>query len=70
MTKRKPRSPAEVAVSAATEYTDHHGILQLFGLRRSTAYPLANEGLIKSISLAEDGEKRGKRLFSVPSIRL
>jgi hypothetical protein len=57
-----------VAVSAATEWTDYHGVLELFGLRRSTAYHLDSEGLIKSVSLAEHGEKRGKRLFHVPSI--
>ena len=65
----KPRSPSEVAVSAATEFTDYHGVLELFGLRRTTAYHLSNEGLIKSVSLAEGGEKRGKRLFHVESIR-
>jgi hypothetical protein len=70
MTKKtKSRSPSEVSVSAATEYTDFRGVLELFGLRRSTAYHLDNEGLIKSVSLAEHGEKRGKRLFHVPSIR-
>jgi hypothetical protein len=68
-TKTKPRSPSEVAVSSATEWTDFRGVLELFGLRRSTAYHLDNEGLIKSVSLAEHGEKRGKRLFHVPSIR-
>jgi hypothetical protein len=68
-TKAKSRSPSEVSVSAATEWTDFHGVLELFGLRRSTAYHLENEGLIKSVSLAEHGEKRGKRLFHVPSIR-
>jgi len=68
-TKAKPRSPSEVSVSAATEWTDFHGVLELFGLRRSTAYHLDAEGLIKSVSLAEHGEKRGKRLFHVPSIR-
>ena len=65
----KSKSPSKVSVSAATEYTDYHGVLELFGLRRSTAYHLDNEGLIKSVSLAEHGEKRGKRLFHVPSIR-
>lgn len=65
----KPRSPSSVVVSAATEWTDYHGVHLLFGLRRSTAYHLDNQGLIKSVSLAEHGEKRGKRLFHVPSIR-
>jgi hypothetical protein len=68
-TKAKSRSPSEVSVSAATEWTDFRGVLELFGLRRSTAYHLDNEGLIKSVSLAEHGEKRGKRPFHVPSIR-
>jgi len=67
--KTKPRSPSEVSVSPVTEYTDFHGVLQLFGLRRSTANHLANEGFIRSISLAEGGEKRGKRLFHCESIR-
>jgi hypothetical protein len=67
--RRKPRSPAEVSVGPETEYTDYHGILKLFGLRRSTAYHLGNEGLITSVSLKEAGEKKGKRLFFVPSIR-
>ena len=68
-TKAKPRSPSEVSVSAATEWTDFHGVLELFGLRRSTAYHLDAEGLIKSVSLAEHGEKRGKRLWDVDSLR-
>ena len=66
---KKPRSRSEVAVSDATEWTDYHGILLLFGLRRSTAYHLSNEGLIKSVSLREENENRGKRLFHVASIR-
>jgi hypothetical protein len=69
MTESKPRSPSGVAVSAATEWTDFHGVLLLFGLRRSTAYHLSNEGLIRSVSLRHANEKRGKRLFHVPSIR-
>jgi len=65
----KPRSPSGVIAGPATEWTDYLGVHLLFGLRRSTAYHLDNQGLIKSVSLAEDGEKRGKRLFHVPSIR-
>jgi hypothetical protein len=67
MTKSKPRSPAGVAVSTSTEFTDYHGILELFGLRRTTAISLVNKGLIRSISLGE--ERRGKRLFHVESVR-
>jgi hypothetical protein len=58
-----------VAVSPNTEFTDHHGVLELFGVRRSLLYHLDAEGLIASVSLKENGEKRGKRLYSVPSIR-
>jgi hypothetical protein len=66
---RKRRSPSGVIAGPATEWTDYLGVHLLFGLRRSTAYHLDKEGLIKSVSLAEHGEKRGKRLFHVPSIR-
>ena len=70
--KRRPRKPAAVRVSESTVFTDYHGILELFGLRRSTAYHLVDtvpELKKASISLKEKGEKRGKRLFHVPSIR-
>lgn len=58
-----------VLVGPLTEWTDYLGVHLLFGLRRSTAYHLSNEGLIRSVSLKEEGERRGKRLFYVPSIR-
>jgi hypothetical protein len=61
-----------VVVGPATEWTDYHGILELFGLRRSTAYHLVNnEPALKgaSISLKSEHEVRGKRLFNVPKIR-
>ena len=56
-------------VSPVTEWTDFHGVNELFGLLRSTAYHLYGEGLIESVSLKQPGEKRGKRLFNVASIR-
>jgi hypothetical protein len=67
--KRKPRRPAVVRVSPVTEWTDFHGLLELFGIRRSTAYHLVEEGVLKSISLKHGDEKRGKRLFHVPTAR-
>jgi hypothetical protein len=67
--KKKPRAPSEVSVGPLTEWTDYLGIQLMFGLRRSTAYHLSDKGLIKSISLKHGDEKRGKRLFHVPSIR-
>jgi hypothetical protein len=71
-TRRKKRSPAAVLVGPTSEFTDFHGLLLLFGLRRSTAYHLVNtEPALKgaSISLRGEHESRGKRLFSVPLFR-
>jgi hypothetical protein len=67
--RKRPRAPATVLVGPATEFTDFHGLNHLFGIRRSTAYHLVQEGAIKSVSLKNDGEKRGKRLFDVASVR-
>jgi hypothetical protein len=67
--KRKPRGPAVVRVSQVTEWTDFHGLLELFGIRRSLAYHLVEQGVFKSISLKDKGETRGKRLFHVPTAR-
>jgi hypothetical protein len=69
---KKPRSPATVLVSPLTEWTDFHGMLMLFGVRRSTLYHLVDtEPELKdaSISLKGKDEKRGKRLFNVPKFR-
>jgi hypothetical protein len=70
-TRKKPRAPSVVMVSPFTEFTDFHGLLVLFGLRRSLAYHLINnEPELKgaSISLKGKGE-RGKRLFNVARFR-
>jgi hypothetical protein len=67
--KRKKREAATVRVGPNSEWTDYLGFQELFGIRRSLAYHLAQIGAIKSISLRESGEKRGKRLFHVPSAR-
>lgn len=70
-TNKKRRSTA-TKVCPTTEWTDFHGILLLFGLRRSTAYHLVNsEPALKgaSISLKGADEIRGKRLFNVAKFR-
>jgi hypothetical protein len=71
MTKllEKKKRPTSVVVGPNTETTDYHGVQELFGIRRGLAYHLWEIGAIKSISLKEPGERRGKRLFVVPSIR-
>jgi len=68
----KKRRRTATKVCPTTEWTDFHGILLLFGLRRSTAYHLVNsEPALKgaSISLKGADEIRGKRLFNVVKFR-
>jgi len=59
-------------VSAAgqdPEFLDARGVEGRFSIRRSLLYELHNGGHIKSVSLRRRGQSRGKRLFSVDSIR-
>jgi len=67
--KTKKQRPTSVLVSANSETTDYLGVQELFGIRRGLAYHLSETGQIESISLKEEGEARGKRLFVVESIR-
>jgi hypothetical protein len=75
-TKRKKNGkgsrPTTVKVSAVTEWTDFHGILLLFGIRRSLAYHLVkSEPALRgaSVNIKGKDEMRGKRLFNVPKFR-
>ena len=71
MTKlpEKKKRQTSVVVGPNTETTDYLGVQELFGIRRALAYHLYETGAIKSFSLKQPGEKRGKRLFDVASIR-
>ena len=51
------------------EFLDAVGVQARFSIRRSLLYELHNGGHIKSVSLRRRGQSRGKRLFSVDSIR-
>jgi hypothetical protein len=42
---------------------------QMFGISRTAAYDLINDGLIKSVSLRRKGRARGRRLYDVASVR-
>jgi hypothetical protein len=57
------------AVQGPAEFADAHTLRSLFGIGRSLAYQLNNEGLIRSVSLRRRGNIRGKRLFNVASVR-
>jgi hypothetical protein len=54
---------------AAAEFCDSGGAFLRFGLRRSLLYDLYKLGLIKGVSLRRRGTARGKRLWSIDSIR-
>ena len=58
-----------VAKEAEAEFVDAEGLRRLFGVRRSLAYTLLAEGRIRGVSLRRPGTCRGKRLFSVQSVR-
>lgn len=51
------------------EFVDCDGLRQGFGIKRSLAYELLRVGAIKGVSLRRRGQVRGKRLFSVDSVR-
>ena len=53
----------------APEFVDCKGLEAGWGIKRSLAYQLLNDGKIQGVSLRRRGAIRGKRLFSVDSIR-
>ena len=61
-------TPAYVA-GQDPEFLDAKGVEGRFSIRRSLLYELHNGGYIRSVSLRRRGQARGKRLFSVDSIR-
>ena len=61
-------TPAYVA-GGDPEFLDAVGVRARFSIKRSLLYELDNDGLVESVSLRRRGRTRGKRLFSVDSIR-
>ena len=51
------------------EFVDCRGLEAGWGIKRSLAYQLLNDGKIHGVSLRRRGAIRGKRLFSVDSVR-
>ena len=51
------------------EFVDIPGLEARWGIKRSLAYQLLADGKIRGVSLRRHGQVRGKRLFSVDSIR-
>jgi hypothetical protein len=61
-------TPAYVA-GRDPEWLDAKGVDGCFSIKRSLLWELYTGGHIKSVSLRRRGRSRGKRLFSVDSIR-
>ena len=51
------------------EFVDAKGLRELFSISRTHAHRLAAMGLILSVSLCGRGKTRGRRLYSVASVR-
>src|SRR5947207_12618118 len=51
------------------EFVDVDGLRRGFGIKRSLAYELLADGLIRGVSLRRRNALRGKRLFQVDSVR-
>lgn len=59
----------QITTDNEPEFSDSKGVYARFGISRSLLYELANDGLIKSVSLRRLGTARGKRLWNIDSIR-
>jgi hypothetical protein len=59
----------QIALAPGAEWCDAHQLRANFGINRSYAYDLLDEGLIKSKNVRRRGMQRGRRLFNVPSVR-
>ena len=62
-------APVAVSCGADPEFVDCAGLRERFGIKRSLAYLLVEDGAIKSVSLRRRGALKGKRLFDVSSVR-
>jgi hypothetical protein len=51
------------------EFIDLPGLEARFAIRRSNAYALISQGLIRSVVLRRKGCKKGRRLVNVQSVR-
>jgi len=65
----KTTAPVTASPANDAEFCDSSGAFVRFGLRRSLLYELHAQGLIQGVSLRRRGAARGKRLWSIGSIR-
>lgn len=57
------------AADISPEFVNCEGLERMFGIKRSLAYQLLNDGAIKGVSVRRRNLTRGKRLFVVDSVR-
>jgi hypothetical protein len=60
---------AQIGLAPGAEWCDANQLRANFGINRSYAYDLIDEGLIKSKNIRRRGMQRGRRLFNVASVR-
>jgi hypothetical protein len=65
----KTIAPLQASAASDAEFCDSPGAFHRFGVKRSLLYELHAQGLIEGVSLRTRGRLRGKRLWSVDSIR-
>jgi hypothetical protein len=65
----KTTAPVAASPASDAEFCDSPGAFRRFNLRRSHLYQLNAEGLIDGCSLRRKGKQRGRRLWSIDSIR-
>jgi len=65
----KKIAPSRGASYLNPEFVDCKGLESDWGIKRSLAYQLLADGKIRGVSLRRRGRSRGKKLFSVDSIR-
>ncbi len=62
-------APVKASPANDAEFVDAPGLQAGWGIKRSLAYSLLADGLIRGVSLRRKGQLRGKRLFEVKSVR-
>src|SRR5262249_21928359 len=61
--------PVTASPGSDAEFCDSPGVFHRFALKRTYLYELERLGLIKGCSLRKRGAVRGKKLWSIASIR-
>jgi len=62
-------TPLTASAANDAEFADSPGAYRIFSLKRGHLYLLEREGLIRGVSLRKKGAMRGKKLWSIASIR-